>query len=188
MTTHTIRYYINADPCNEAFTDTLFCQDRNDDGFDGGSFTNCTFVNCMFTGRLYEYVFTNCTFTGCDFLQVVWDACQWKHCVWDDATRGVPTMAEERKRLVAVVTQVDATPHLLDMTMWDTKTECGTAYCIGGWLIHLFADVSVPYLDRKHASRSHNHAFALAPNASAYFYRSNDDARAWLAQFRASAY
>ena len=183
MTTHNVRYYKDAFPLDGAFIDTMFCQEPNRQ-FETGSFTNCTFVNCTFMGHLMDYKFTNCAFTGCDFSQVTWNVARWESCTWDDATRGIPTMAEERARLTAVVREIDAEPVLFDMSKWNTKTYCGMAHCIGGWLMHLFPHVPFTHSDDNNVFLFHNRSFSLAPNASAYFYESDAEALAWLSQFR----
>ena len=186
MTTQDIRYYADGDYWSQTFETTLFQQRAGATEYDIGSFVACTFVNCTFTGALQDYVFTDCTFVNCDLSQVRWDNAYWQDCVWDDATRGLPTMAEERERLTAVVRQIDAEPDLFDMSMWHTVTECGTAYCVGGWLARLFPDAPISWVRKSWANDEHNRGFALAPNASAHFYKTTAEALAWLAQYRAA--
>jgi hypothetical protein len=39
--------------------------------------------------------------------------------------------------LRAVLAQIDATPERWDQSMWALRTECGTAFCVAGWAVHI---------------------------------------------------
>jgi hypothetical protein len=39
--------------------------------------------------------------------------------------------------LRAVLAQIDATPERWDQSMWASRTECGTAFCVAGWAVHI---------------------------------------------------
>lgn len=58
-------------------------------------------------------------------------------------------MVEEPKPnlplLRAVLAQIDATPERWNQGYWATKTDCGTAYCIAGWAVHISNPQAQPY-------------------------------------------